>query len=153
MSPSPWAIHGEEAKTGARQPVQMSVAVRHYSFAFVAAYSEYGWSTLSCSENGSLVFAPYTELDDAYTRCFTAWLRAFQYVDEAHQVCIDIRVGSWRVTHAGLRGEVNHSIEAIHGEQRCHALPRRNVDQLKAEIGCAFRRSNAPASVEHRSTC
>ena len=32
---------------------------------FVAAYMLSGWSTLSCTENGMFVLAPYTELDDA----------------------------------------------------------------------------------------
>lgn len=39
-------------------------AISSFAF-FVAAYRLSGWSMLSCTENGSRVFAPYTELDDA----------------------------------------------------------------------------------------
>ena len=58
------------------------------------------------------MFAPYTELDDAYTRCSVPWCRhAFEDVQGAGDVALDVVVGvGERVAHARLRGEVHDAI-------------------------------------------
>lgn len=64
------------------------------------------------------VFMPYTELDEANTRCSTfPWAAAFEQVAEAHEVGLDVAFGiDEAVTHARLCREVHDMRERVADE-------------------------------------
>ncbi len=70
------------------------------------------------------VFAPYTELVDANTKCSTPLCRQpSSTVDRAVHVAVDVgeRILD-AVAHAGLGAEVHDSLEFLRGEETRHRL-------------------------------
>ena len=107
---------------------------------FVAAYSDSGWSTFWCTENGIFVFAPYTELVEANTRCSTPLCRQPSSTrHRALDVAVDVRERVLdAVAHAGLRAEVDHAREFLGGEQLRHAVAVGEIELDELEVSVAL---------------
>jgi hypothetical protein len=66
---------------------------------------------------GCLVYMPYNELELAYQVFKTAVAAAFEYVDKAHQIAVDI--GVWviyGVAYTSLGSKVDHHIKLVLGK-------------------------------------
>src|SRR3546814_6425394 len=64
---------------------------------------------------------------------------AFENVGEADQIAVDIGVRvDQRIAHTGLRGEVDHALEALFREQRRHAVAIGEIELDEAEARLAF---------------
>src|SRR5690606_23860211 len=68
----PYTVKNRNPVVGRRKRWLYVCAIISLAF-LVAAYSVSGWFTPSCFVKGMFVLAPYTELVEAYVRCFTSW--------------------------------------------------------------------------------
>ena len=92
---------------------------------------------LSWTENGSLRFAPYTELVDANTRCSTPPVPAsLEHVEKADEVRVRVGVGvPDRMADSGLGREVDDPPRARACKERGHGVAVGYVDLLEGEAG------------------
>jgi hypothetical protein len=113
---APRAIDREEAQAGGRQAIEVAVGVRHQLVGLLGRGVEADRviDVVTLGEGHARVAAV-----DAGTRGVDQMLNrvmaaAFEDVHEADQIAVDVGVGvEQRVAHAGLGGQMDHSLETF----------------------------------------